>query len=293
MSEPIRYIERTRAYYSALGHAPYRWARYQEVPFTPPRTPLTSARLVLISTAAPYRPELGDQGPGAPYNAAAKFFEVYTAPIRPRPDLRISHVSYDRTHTRATDPNTWLPLIRLQEALDAGRLGALCDQLVGVPTNRSQRVTREQDAPAALAACRAQDADVALLVPTCPVCHQTLSLIARALETDGIATVIMGCARDIVEHVGVPRFVWSDFPLGNSAGKPHDPESQRRTLALALTAFDAPGPRTTLVSPQRWAGDDRWKRDYLNLATLTAADIERLAAEHAAQRQIARQLKDG
>jgi hypothetical protein len=46
--------------------------------------------------------------------------------------------------------------------------------------------------------------------------------------------VIMGSAKDIVEHCGVPRFVFSDFPLGNSAGKPHDPTSQRETLSLAL-----------------------------------------------------------
>ena len=48
-----------------------------------------------------------------------------------------------------------------------------------------------------------------------------MSLIARHLEAHGIPTVIMGCARDIVEQAGVPRYLWSDFPLGNSAGKPN------------------------------------------------------------------------
>src|SRR5438132_1590872 len=45
----------------------------------------------------------------------------------------------------------------------------------------------------------------------------------------------MGCAKDIVEHCGVPRFLFSDFPLGNSAGRPFDVESQARTLELALS----------------------------------------------------------
>ena len=67
------------------------------------------------------------------------------------------------------------------------------------------------------------------------MCHQTVSLAARHLEDNGIPTVIMGCAKDIVEHAGVPRFVFSDFPLGNSAGRPFDVESQRQTLELALT----------------------------------------------------------
>ena len=44
----------------------------------------------------------------------------------------------------------------------------------------------------------------------------------------------MGCAKDIVEHVGVPRFLFSDFPLGNAAGRPKDKASQKATLELAL-----------------------------------------------------------
>ena len=70
------------------------------------------------------------------------------------------------------------------------------------------------------------------------MCHQSVSLAARHLETNGIATVIMGSAKDIVEHCGVPRFVFSDFPLGNSAGRPNDPKSQRETLSLALQTLE-------------------------------------------------------
>ena len=102
-----------------------------------------------------------------------------------------------------------------------------------------------------------------------------MSLVARHLEADGLPTVIMGCARDIVEHCGVPRFLFSDFPLGNSAGKPFDADSQAATLELALCVLEsAPGPRTTVQSPQRWNDDAAWKLDYNNLAKLTPADIE-------------------
>jgi hypothetical protein len=112
------------------------------------------------------QPELGDQGPGAAYNAAAKFFKVYTEEIEPVPNLRISHLGYDRKHSTAEDPNSWLPVPRLLEAVAEGRLGSLAPQLVGVPTNRSQRITLESDAPAALNACIDQHADIALLVPS-------------------------------------------------------------------------------------------------------------------------------
>ena len=102
-----------------------------------------------------------------------------------------------------------------------------------------------------------------------------MSLVARDLEADGLPTVIMGCAKDIVEHCGVPRFLFSDFPLGNSAGKPFDTDSQAATLELALRVLEsAPGPRTTVQSPQRWNDDATWKLDYNNLAKLTPADLE-------------------
>src|SRR4030095_4262099 len=84
----------------------------------------------------------------------------------------------------------------------------------------------------------------------------------------------MGAAKDIVEHCGVPRFLFSDFPLGNSAGKPHDAESQALTLELALRVLEsAPRPRTTGQAPQRWSDNASWKLDYNNLAKLTLEDL--------------------
>ena len=106
------------------------------------------------------------------------------------------------------------------------------------------------------------------------MCHQTVSLVARHLEASGIPTVIMGCAKDIVEHCGVPRFLFSDFPLGNSAGRPFDEASQAQTLELALRVLEsAPAARTTVQSPERWREDADWKLDFNNLAKLTPEDL--------------------
>jgi len=291
---PIEYIARTRAYYEALGYPAYRWAQHDTVPFAPLARPLAAARLALITTAAPFDPALGEQGPAAPYNAAAKFYTVYRRPRRPVPDLRISHVAYDRVHTHAADPNTWLPIRALERALSEGRIGALADDVIGMPTDRSRSQTLARDAPQVLRACTEQRVDAALFVPNCPVCHQSTSLVARHLEANGIATVVMGCARDIVERCGVARFLFSDFPLGNSAGKPFDDASQRATLAAALDLLEsARGPRTVVESPQRWAEDERWKDDFLNIDRLTAYDRQRLRDEFDAQKTIAKGLKGG
>jgi hypothetical protein len=126
------------------------------------------------------------------------------------------------------------------------------------------------------------------------VCHQTVSLVARHLEANGIPTVIMGCAKDIVEHCGVPRFAFSDFPLGNSAGRPFDADSQAQTLELALRVLEsAPGPRTTVQSPQRWDADARWKLDYLDLAKLTPEKIAERRQEFDAVKTVARARREG
>ena len=90
---PIPYMQRIREYYLALGYAAaYRWAHFAEVPFQPLTKPLAKCRVTLITTAAPYQPGKGDQGPGAPYNAAAKFYSVYSGDSRIEHDLRISHL---------------------------------------------------------------------------------------------------------------------------------------------------------------------------------------------------------
>ena len=107
-----------------------------------------------------------------------------------------------------------------------------------------------------------------------------MSLVARHLEANGIPTVIMGCAKDIVEYAGVPRFLFSDFPLGNSAGKPFDRASQAATLELALRVLEtAPAARTTVQSPQRWSDDAAWKLDYNNLEKMTPEELAEKRAE--------------
>lgn len=290
---PIRYIERTRSYYQGLGYGePYRWAQFDEVPFHRPAKPLGEARIALVTTAAPYQPGKGDQGPGAPYNAAAKFHRVYAGATDSDPDLRISHIAIDRAHTTAADQNSYFPLPALRRAAKAGRIGGLTRQFFGLPTNRSQSTTIDVDCPDLVARCRVDRADAAVLVANCPVCHQSVALAARALEDAGIATVVMGCARDIVEHVGVSRFLFSDFPLGNAAGRPHDRQSQDSTINLALDLLErAEAPRTTLRSPLHWSDDPAWKLDYCNIDRLPAEEIARRRADFDHGKQVAAALR--
>ena len=100
------------------------------------------------------------------------------------------------------------------------------------------------------------------------MCHQTVSLVARHLEAQGIPTVIVGSARDIVEECGVPRFLFVDFPLGNPCGKPWDTEMQDAIASGALDLLEkAFVPRTTVQRPEIWKpGDDlNWRENFMHV----------------------------
>ena len=153
----VQYIERTRAYYSALGYErPYRWAHFDEVPFAALRKPLSECTLTLITTAS----ELRD---GAPSPAPAQVFSgsMSDPPARLYTDDR----AWDKQATHTEDLDSFFPIHRLQELAAEGRIGALARRYHGVPTDYSQRRTREVDAPEIAQRCREDGVDVALLVP--------------------------------------------------------------------------------------------------------------------------------
>jgi hypothetical protein len=87
-----------------------------------------------------------------------------------------------------------------------------------------------------------------------------VGLAARHLEENGIPTVMFGCARDIVERCGVPRFVFSDFPLGNPTGRPGDLDMQRSVVRTGLDLLVSATTRgTTVATPYVWSADTSWK----------------------------------
>jgi D-proline reductase (dithiol) PrdB len=87
-----------------------------------------------------------------------------------------------------------------------------------------------------------------------------VSLVARYLEANGIPTVVIATARDIVEQCGVARLVFVDFPLGNPLGVPFDVNMQSNVLEIALDLLEtAEKPGTTVVAPFSWPEGDRWK----------------------------------
>lgn len=259
MAGYVRYIEKTRQYYLSQGYdKPYRWAHFEDVPFTPLGKPLSECRVTLVSTS-----EISVRG-GASNEDEARMGVVggtYTIPSDlPAARLYSPSRSFDQAATTLEDVDAFFPTTRLHEAVAAGRIGSLTARFHGVFNAYSQRRTRERDAPAVLECCREDGADVAILVPVCPVCHQTISLVARHLEANGIPTVVVAAARDIVEYVGLPRVVHTDCPLGNPCGEPQNVQQQTEILELGLKLLErAFVPRTTIRTPYVWGRGDAWK----------------------------------
>lgn len=111
-----------------------------------------------------------------------------------------------------------------------------------------------------------------------------MSLVARHLEENGIPTVVIGSARDVVEQCGVARFLFSDFPLGNPCGKPWEPAMQRTAVGYALDLLEtATLPRTTVQTPFLWSDDSSWKERYARIDPERAEQLRRAGDVRRAQ----------
>ena len=153
----VSYIDKSREYYAARGYAnPYRWAHFEDVPFSPLKEPLSQAAVTLITTAH-LVPDEGE---------TPLLHSVYSVPSD-NPPARFSTdgLFWDRHATHTDDLDSYFPVHRLQELVHDGRIGRLTQRLHGVPTEYSQRLTDERDAPEILRRCREDGAGAAILVP--------------------------------------------------------------------------------------------------------------------------------
>ena len=154
-SAPVQYMERTRTYYAAHGYGkPYRWANFESVPFEPLIKPLAEATVTLITTAMPVlEPSQGTK--------QVRSGSMLNPPKR----LFTDDLAWDKEATHTDDLDSFLPVHHLQDLAGEGRIGKLAGQFHCVPTEYSQRRTLEADAPEILRRCRADEVDVAILVP--------------------------------------------------------------------------------------------------------------------------------
>jgi hypothetical protein len=91
-----------------------------------------------------------------------------------------------------------------------------------------------------------------------------VSLVARVLETGGISTVTYTNARDIAASAGNPRQIFLNYPLGNPAGRPHDPDNQREVLRAGLKLLEeADKPGIIVDLPYVWSDSTAWIENFM------------------------------
>ena len=91
-----------------------------------------------------------------------------------------------------------------------------------------------------------------------------MSLVARVLEAGGLSTVTYTNARDIAASAGNPRQVFLNYPLGNPAGRPHDPENQRNVLRAGLKLLEeADRPGIIVDLRYAWSESRAWMEKFM------------------------------
>lgn len=152
---PVAYLERTRAYYAAQGfRRPYRYAHHKDAPFTPLTRPLAACRIGVVTTAS-----LRPRAPLEPRRVAS-------APTSPAPArLYGDDLSWDKQATHLDDVDSFCPIGTLQALARQSFIGSLARRFHCAPTEYSQRMTVEQDAPELLERLRDDQVDAVLLVP--------------------------------------------------------------------------------------------------------------------------------
>lgn len=235
----------------------YPFVRNRRAPFTPARRALPMLNLALISSAGAYI-----DGTSAFADDSDVTFKEIPIDVEGT-DLRYVARGYDAAAVQQ-DMNAEIPIERLREFENNGIIGQLNPVFWSfsgfIPD--AARISDEL-VPALLERINRYEVQAALLVPASRLCHQSVGLVARAIELAGIPTMTLAVLKDVAEMVRPPRVALYNGELGSVAGKPNWPEHQRRILDEALRLIepiDQPGIRKLVVDLETQVEESRGER---------------------------------
>tara|TARA_A100001037_G_C14765943_1_gene463947 strand:- start:94 stop:576 length:483 start_codon:yes stop_codon:yes gene_type:complete len=158
---PVHYIKAITERYEQLGYAPYRWY-YADTspPFEPMSKPLSDCKVGVLSTSGAY--VAGQVAYHYKDDTSTRAIPKDT----PAEALRFSHITENYLESPRKDPHTILPLAALRRLESEGVIGELADEVYSCMGGiYSQRRVREELIPELEQRFRAQEIDVAYLVP--------------------------------------------------------------------------------------------------------------------------------
>ena len=238
----------------------YPFVKNRRAPFTPARRALPMLNLALISSAGAYI----DGTAAFDTSATTGDVSFREIPIEVEDsDLRFAARGYDPAAVQQ-DVNSELPVARLLEFEQNGIIGQLNPvfwSFCGYIPDAARLV--DDLVPKLVERVRRYEVQAALLVPASVLCHQSIGLVARALELDGIPTMTLAVVKDVVESVRAPRVAFYDGNPGTVSGQPNWPEHQRRILDEALRLIepmDQAGTRKLVVALETAVEKSRGER---------------------------------
>lgn len=156
-------------------------------------------------------------------------------------DLRFAGRGYDESFVQQ-DINVQVPLARLFE-YEAnrviGQLNSVFWSVCGFIPDAATFVNTTL--PAIVDRLKHYDVQAALLIPASQLCHQSMGLAARAIETAGIPTITLAVDQNAIERVRTPRAGYYQGQFGSVVGKPNWTQHQRRVLDEALRWIEPMG----------------------------------------------------
>lgn len=238
----------------------YPFVKNRRAPFLPARRALPMLNLALISSAGAYI----DGTPAFDTGSTSGDVSFREIPIEVEaPDLKIAARGYDPTAVQQ-DLNSEVPVERLLEFEQNGIIGQLNPvfwSFCGYIPDAARVV--DELVPKLVERVRRYEVQAALLVPASVLCHQSIGLVARALELDGVPTMTLAVVKDVVEAVRPPRVAFYDGQPGTVSGMPNWPEHQRRILDEALRLIepmDQAGTRKLVVALETAVEESRGER---------------------------------
>jgi D-proline reductase (dithiol) PrdB len=238
----------------------YPFVKNKRAPFSPARRALPMLNLALISSAGAYIDGT------APFDTSASHgdlsFREIPSQIEPE-ELHFAARGYDPAAVQS-DSNSLLPLGRLFEFESNGIIGQLNPvfwSFCGFIPDAARLV--EEMVPRLVERVKRYEVQAALLIPASRLCHQSVSLIARAVEQAGVSTMTLAVDNEVVQSVRPPRAAFYEGNFGSVAGLPNWPEHQRRVLDEALRLIepmDQPGMRKLVVELESQVEEARGER---------------------------------